>query len=415
MMTRQGPIAACRSAAKALRNRGNAVNVTSDVSEEASSASIANTGQYGSSRLSLASNLSYESANSIASSVPASVANTDHSSSQTSLSSQSTMSVASNASRDSTDSMNPIHENSIATDLRKAWMSEVRAKRLLPIWEGVLKQKKSSLSLFKKSTQAGSGSDVWRDRLVRLDVKSDLLCIWRLTEGQENLASGVMSAKFRSEARGPPKKAFALSCIRSLDSDPQLLEIRISFSAQAGEKKAKHTLQFQAPTLNDYDRWMFVLRHFGLQHDIPGLDVEMRGLLTRAFTWESELRPKLKRTCPSGRFDTYSNYTRSGQSISGASGSTESIESYFFQRETRVDDKNQVHRTPVSDNTMRHAMSDDDFLDVLSTTLDEISPCNSEWCSRVGLEPKKKAKKAVKFPAVDENSDAMKPEEVSWF
>jgi hypothetical protein len=242
-----------------------------------------------------------------------------------------------------------------------------------------------------------------------LDVQSDLLSIWRITEGQENLASGVMSAKFRSDARGRPKRTFALSCIRSLDSDPHHLEIRISFSAKEGEKKAKHILQFQAPTVNDYDRWMFVLGHFGLQHEIPGLDVEMRGNLTRAFSWESELRAtaKLKRTCPWGRFDTCSesNYTRSRQSLSSQSGSTESIESYFFQRDARVDDKNHVHKAAVDDNTTQHAMSDDDFLDVLSSTLDDISPCNREWCRKVGLDsPKKKAKKCLLSTALDDIS-----------
>lgn len=222
-----------------------------------------------------------------------------------------------------------------------------RPRRVFPVWEGILKQKKSSLFQL--------GSEVWRDRLVQLDVQAGLLSIWKVKEGQESLASSVMSAKFSSDAMGRPKKVFDLNCVHSLDSDPHHLELKIFFSANAQKKKVKQTLQFWAPTLADFNRWCFVLGHFGLQRDVLGLDVEMRGSLTRAFSLES----------PNKR-------VKAAESVTGC-----------------VDDMEPARR------------SDDDMLDVLSTRLDDISPCNSEWCRKVGLKTKRKALRDVLSTALD--------------
>jgi len=166
-----------------------------------------------------------------------------------------------------------------------------------------------------------------------------------------------------------------------LDSDPHHLEIRISFSDKPGKKKVKNTLQFRAPRLKDYNRWMFVLGHFGLQQEIPGLDVEMRGNLTRAFSWkEFATGPN-----PHNR----SKINQSRMSLSSHGKSNESMDSYFFRKDSCVDDMDPANRAMVSDSNV---MSDDDALeDALSTMLDAISPCNGEWCRKVGLEPKKKA------------------------
>jgi hypothetical protein len=221
----------------------------------------------------------------------------------------------------------------------------VRPRRsLLPIWEGTLKQ--------KKSKGFGLGFDVWRDRFTRLDPQSGLLSIWSIKEGHESLASSVMSAKFRSDATGPPKKQFELSCIRRLDSNPHDLDIMIQFSAKAKKKKVEYALWFRAPTLEDYNRWMFVLSHFGIRHDIPGLDVEMRGILKRAF--------------PSRDRGLKADDSRGG----GA------------------DDTEFVNSIAVSDSTKRNIVSlDDNVLGELSTALEGISPCNSTWCRKVGLKP----------------------------
>lgn len=407
MLRRQGPFAVVRSAVEAQRDRRNGLNDVETSSAEASSASVANTAHYGSSRTSLPSDDSAklvaantaqygssrnilppnESAKLVAANTAqygssltslvfnqsARSATSSRHSSQTSLaslSSQSTMSVASDASRDSLDS-----NLTMASSRRKAWLNEFKSKRLLPVWEGTLKQKKSSRSLLKMSIHSALGSEVWRERLVRLDVQSDLLSIWRVTEGQVSSASSVMCAKFQADARGPPKKTFDLSCICSLDKGPNYLDIRISFSDKPGKKKVKHTLQFRAPTLKDYNRWMFVLGHFGLQQEIPGLDVEMRGSLSRAFSWEELTR---------GQNPSHS-HNKSRMSLSK---SNESMESYFFGKDTCE------QKTAVSDSTLPKVTSDDDVLDVLSTTLDAISPCNSEWYRKVGLEPKKKRRKS---------------------
>lgn len=226
--------------------------------------------------------------------------------------------------------------------MREAWEDKSRHQNsLLPIWEGTLKQ--------KKSTHFGLGSDVWRDRLVRLDLQLGVLSYWRINEGQEDLAKSVMSAKFQSDAMGPPKKQFDLNCIRALDSNRDNLDIVILLSASPEKRKVKYALHFRAPTLDDFNRWMFVLGHFGVEHEILGLDVEMRGNLTRAFSLAT---------------------LNKGQKVDDS-------------RRGCADDTESVHSNAASDSTIESI--DDDVLGDLCTALEDISPCNKEWCKKVGL------------------------------
>lgn len=229
--------------------------------------------------------------------------------------------------------------------------NKVRPRRsLLPIWEGSLKQ--------KKSMRFGLGSDVWRDRLARLDPQSGLLSIWSIEEGQKGLASSVMGARFQSVARGPPKKQFELSCIRGLQSDPHKLDIMILFSAKSEQDKVKYALQFRAPTVEDHNKWMFVLGHFGIRHDTLGLDVEVRGILPRPCS--SMMRHRgLKAHDSHG--DCVKD-TESVNSIVASDSGSSNIEGI-----------------------------DNDVLADLSAVLNGISPCNRKWCKKVGLEPKKKS------------------------
>lgn len=223
-----------------------------------------------------------------------------------------------------------------APEVGEASDSKVRPQRVSShIWEGRLKQ--------KMSKRFGMGSDVWRDVVLRLDPHSGLLGIWASKEGENSVGSKVMGIKFHSDARGTPKKLFELSCMRKLASDAHHLDIVILFSAKAEKKQVKHALHFRAPTLEDYNKWVFVLGHFGIRHEILGLDVEMRGILrkkTRAFS----LRKR--------------DVGDAGLKVDH-SGST-------------------------------WCCLDDDVLDELSTALDGISPCNRDWCKEVGLSPKRK-------------------------
>jgi hypothetical protein len=218
------------------------------------------------------------------------------------------------------------------------WLQEVSLGRLsLPVWEGMLKQKKSKLF--------GLGSDVWRDRWVRLDPEARVLSIWSVREGCES-------------ASGPAKKEFDLGCIRGVDSNRHHRDIMILLSDEVGNEKVKYALQFRAATSEDYNKWMFVLGHFGMRHDIKGLDPKLRGQLTRAFsvmTLDTSMPQDggiIQEECCDE--DAFSSHSPSSTTLSES--------------------------TNCSLQTL-----DDDVLQELSSILEDVSPCNAKWCEKVGL------------------------------
>lgn len=232
---------------------------------------------------------------------------------------------------ESCDSIRPLPGSQ---DMYDNWNAEVGFKRSsLPVWEGRLKQKKSKLF----------GSDVWRDRYVCLDPKAGLLSIWSVRDGEEASASG------------PPKKQFALNCIRGVDSNRHHLDIMILFSQKADSEKVKYALQFRAETSEEYTNWMFILGHFGMRHDIIGVDPKLRGQLTRAFSVMTlDASPKVgdARYCECSADDTISEHSHAAS-----------------------------ESTTCSVQTL-----DDDALRNLCNVLEDASPCNKAWCVKVGLE-----------------------------
>jgi len=241
--------------------------------------------------------------------------------------SQASSSLTSLASiAESCDSIRPLPGSQ---EMYDNWNAEVGFRRSsLPIWEGRLKQKKSQLF----------GSDTWRDRYVRLDPKAGLLSIWSVRDGEEPSASSS------------PKKQFALDCVRGVDSNRHHLDIMILFSHKADSEKVKYALQFRAETSEEYTNWMFVLGHFGMRHDIMGVEAKLRGQLTRAFSVMTLDAVDDVQRCSAD--DTASEYSHAAS-----------------------------ESTTCSVQTL-----DDDALRNLCDVLQEVSPCNKEWCETVGLE-----------------------------
>jgi hypothetical protein len=249
----------------------------------------------------------------------------------------STMSLASMAETDTfIDSIRPLPGYE---EMHDAWEQEVRFQRCsLPVWEGRLKQKKSKLF----------GGDTWRDRHVRLDPEAGLLSIWSVQEGQDVSAS----------PSGPPKKEFDLRCIRGVDSNRHHLDIMILLSDKVEQEKVKYALQLRAPTTSDYTNWMFVLGHFGMRHDIMGVDVKLRGQLTRAFT-SMTLNQATQYHCARD----------------------------CAEDECSSDETTSQHSTSASESTNCSVQTiDDEVLSKLSLALEDVSPCNKEWRRQVGIE-----------------------------
>jgi len=241
------------------------------------------------------------------------------------------------------DSIRPLDGAAEQYDM---WEQEVRFGRLsLPVWEGLLKQKKSKLF--------GLGSDVWRDRWVRLDPEAGTISIWSVREGQE--ASECPS--------GPAKKVCDLGCIRGVDSNRHHCDIMILLSDKVEKDKVKYALQFRASTIADYNKWMFVLGHFGMRHDILGVDPKLRGQLTRAFsvmTLDTEVRQD----------STHDSIPK--ESCTACSADSESCHS--------------PSSTALSESTNCSVQTlDDDTFRQLSVMLEDASPCNVLWCKKVGL------------------------------
>lgn len=232
------------------------------------------------------------------------------------------------------DSIRPLQASQEAHD---SWDEEVRFGRLsLPVWEGALKQKKPKLF--------GMRSDVWRDRWVRVDPKAGVLSIWSVRDGQESLAKSL----------GPAKKEFDLRCVRGLDSNRHHRDIMILFSNNIEKDKVKYALQFRAATTEDYNNWMFVLGHFGMRHDIMGLDPQLRSQLTRKFSMM-----------------TLNTGLQHDDSI---------------DEERPADDTASHHSNVGSESTNCSIQTlDSDAFRELSVVLEDVSPCNAKWCEQVGV------------------------------
>eukprot|EP00746_Dinoflagellata_sp_MGD_P074549 gnl/MRDRNA2_/MRDRNA2_30099_c0_seq1.p1 gnl/MRDRNA2_/MRDRNA2_30099_c0~~gnl/MRDRNA2_/MRDRNA2_30099_c0_seq1.p1 ORF type:complete len:294 (+),score=35.31 gnl/MRDRNA2_/MRDRNA2_30099_c0_seq1:83-964(+) len=241
------------------------------------------------------------------------------------------------------DSIRPLDGSAEKYD---SWEQEVRFGRLsLPVWEGMLKQKKSKLF--------GLGTDVWRDRWVRLDPEAGAISIWSVRDDQ--LVSECAS--------GPAKKVYDLGCIRGVDSNRHHRDIMILLSNSSEQDKVKYALQFRAGTIEDYNKWMFVLGHFGMRHDILGVDPKLRGQLTRAFsvmTLDTDVHQDITHdSIPEESFTCCNADTESCQSTSS---------------------------TVLSQSTNCSVQTlDDDTFRQLSVMLEDVSPCNARWCDSVGL------------------------------
>lgn len=252
--------------------------------------------------------------------------------------SQCTMSFTDTV-KNNCDSIRPLAG---AEEEYEAWDREAQIQRSsLPIWEGRLKQRKSQMF--------GLCSDVWRDRWVRLDPKAGLLHIWDIRDKE----------KASSSFTGPAKKKFELGCIRGIDSNRHHLDIMILFSDSMEKEKVKYALHLRATTVEDYKNWMFVLGHFGMRHDLLGVDAKLRGQLTRAFS-----TMKLDTACMK----------------------IDSVHDDDVFEESFTDDDASQHSTPVSESTNCSVQTiDDDALRILCVALEDASPYNEEWRKKAGL------------------------------
>merc|ERR1712118_638511 len=58
----------------------------------------------------------------------------------------------------------------------------------------------------------------------------------------------------------------------------------MGLSHEVDQEKVKYALSFRAATTEDYNKWMFVLGHFGMRHDIKAQQPKLRAQLTHAFS-----------------------------------------------------------------------------------------------------------------------------------